>query len=83
MEERTLIVTPAMRAKIEELTTLILGTLPGYKMADITLSVTMVDLEAVFPGEKRSTCRVLLRQPAKPRAAQNRWALENAGLEDR
>ena len=39
--EKSLVVTPAMRAKAEELVDLVTGNLPGYKIAAISLSVTM------------------------------------------
>jgi hypothetical protein len=62
--ERTVIVTPAMRAKIEELVHLVVGSLPGYKITDITFGVTMtIDVGADQPARQR----VLLKQPCRSR----------------
>lgn len=67
LAERTLIVTPAMRAKVEELVELVVGSLPNYKIADVKFSVTLT-LNPAAAGETPSTCRVLLRQPVGCRA---------------
>jgi len=63
-EDRNLIVTPAMRAKVDELIDLILGALPGYKVADITLRVTKTHQPPVVPEIEGSSGRSAVSLPA-------------------
>jgi hypothetical protein len=58
-EESGLVVTPAMRAKIEELCDLVIGALPGYKIAEINLSVVLASQAARPLSEAGLTDQVL------------------------
>jgi hypothetical protein len=57
MDEVTMIVTPAMQAKIAEFAELVFGALPGYKIAQVSVTVTMDPDGSTDPAEKRSPVR--------------------------
>jgi len=70
MEEKAMIVTPAMRAKVEELVDLVLGALPGYSIQDITLSVVMEQVDLRRTGARRHhrpTARLRLTRGSEAR----------------
>jgi hypothetical protein len=70
MDEKAMIVTPAMRAKVEELVDLVVGALPGYSIEDITLSVKMEQVDLRRSGERRHhrpTARLRLHRASEAR----------------